>query len=308
MIVWLRIVAPKSKRGSFKVRLPLLVGRGDDAKFRIQHHQVSRRHCEIFAGDGPTVFVRDLGSTNGTFLDGEQIPTSTRTVVRSGGLVRVGKVAFVVEYDQPGASRGQDRTDETQPGFSVTPGDGADDESFAVRPPEEEAAAGVPADGWDAIGSLAADGDQGPVFAEGAAAAAPGSAVAAAEPDGADDENPFAGFEAAAIGGAGNQPAGEALPGRPPAEPLPEPEAVHEPAAVDQTAGEPSTREPPAAEADQAAGNQPAAADNPFAGFDPLAAAAPAEAAPGGEAADDKASAAEEPADAKLLDFLKGLP
>lgn len=325
MIVWLRIVAPKSKRGSFKVRLPLLVGRGEDAKFRIQHHQVSRRHCEIFAGDGPAVFMRDLGSTNGTFLDGEQIPTSSRTAVRSGGLVRVGKVAFVVEYDQPGMPRGQDRTDETQPGFSVTPGDGADDESFAVRPPEEEAAAAAPGDGWDAIGGLAAEGDQGLVFAEGAAAAGPGTAVPAAEPDGTGDQNPFAGFEAAAIGGAGDEPegdepVGEPLPGGPPAEPLPEAEAVREPDAVDQTAGEPATGKTPAAEADEAAGlpegvaagNPPAAADNPFAGFDPLASAAPAEGVQGEEAgeetADEKASAAEEPADAKLLDFLKGLP
>jgi len=155
MIVWLRIVAPKAKRGSFKVRLPLLVGRGEDAKFRIQHHQVSRRHCELFAGDGAEVFLRDLGSTNGTFLDGEQIPTSARTAVRSGGLVRVGKVAFVVEYEQPGAPRVRSHGDDTtQPGIAIAAGDGGDDESFAMEPPEEPAAA---ADGWEAIGGLAVD-------------------------------------------------------------------------------------------------------------------------------------------------------
>jgi predicted component of type VI protein secretion system len=155
MIVWLRIVAPKAKRGSFKVRLPLLVGRGEEAKFRIQHHQVSRRHCELFAGDGAEVFLRDLGSTNGTFLDGEQIPTSGRTAVRAGGVVRVGKVAFVVEYEQSGVPRVRsDGDDATQPGIAIAAGDGGDDESFAVQPPEEPA---VAADGWEAIGGLAAD-------------------------------------------------------------------------------------------------------------------------------------------------------
>lgn len=162
MIVWLRIVAPKAKRGAYKVRLPLLVGRGEDAKFRIQHHQVSRRHCELFAGDGPEVFLRDLGSTNGTFLDGEQIPTSTPTAVRSGGLVRVGKVAFVVECEQPGVPRGRsDADDATQPGIAIAAvASGDDDESIAVQGPEEPAAA---ADGWEAIGGLAADEAGGPL-------------------------------------------------------------------------------------------------------------------------------------------------
>ena len=91
------VIAPKSKAGTFTVRLPIVVGRSEEAKFRIQQDRVSRKHCEFFGTDGQ-VFVRDLGSTNGTFLDDEQIPTSCKTPVSSGAIVRVGSLAFRVEY------------------------------------------------------------------------------------------------------------------------------------------------------------------------------------------------------------------
>ena len=91
------VVAPESKQGTFNVRLPIVVGRSEEAKFRIQQDRVSRKHCEFFEKEGE-LFVRDLGSTNGTFLDDEQIPLSTKTPVRSGAVVRVGSLAFRVEY------------------------------------------------------------------------------------------------------------------------------------------------------------------------------------------------------------------
>jgi predicted component of type VI protein secretion system len=98
MIVRFHVVAPAAKQRTFSVRLPILLGRGEEAKFRIQHDLVSRRHCEFFEREG-RVYVRDLGSTNGTFLNDEQVPASTKTVVPQGGMVRVGGLSFRVEYD-----------------------------------------------------------------------------------------------------------------------------------------------------------------------------------------------------------------
>jgi predicted component of type VI protein secretion system len=97
MIVRFHVLTPPSKQRSFTARLPLLLGRGEEAKFRIQHDLVSRRHCEFFARDG-RVFVHDLGSTNGTFLNDEPVPVSTRTEVRPGAVVRVGGLSFRVDY------------------------------------------------------------------------------------------------------------------------------------------------------------------------------------------------------------------
>lgn len=96
------VIAPKSKEGTFTVRLPVVVGRSEEAKFRIQQDRVSRKHCEFFATDGE-VFIRDLGSTNGTFLEDEQVETSVKTPVASGAIVRVGSLTFRVEYPaEPG--------------------------------------------------------------------------------------------------------------------------------------------------------------------------------------------------------------
>lgn len=92
------IVSPASRRAAHAVRLPVLVGRGDEAKFRVRQDSVSRRHCEFFLKDD-TVFVRDLGSTNGTLVDGERIASSVATAVPPGAEVRVGGIVFRVEYD-----------------------------------------------------------------------------------------------------------------------------------------------------------------------------------------------------------------
>lgn len=44
------------------------VGRGDDNDFIISHDSVSTHHCEITVSDAG-VFLKDLGSTNGTFIN-----------------------------------------------------------------------------------------------------------------------------------------------------------------------------------------------------------------------------------------------
>lgn len=94
------VVAPESKKGTFTVKLPIVIGRSEEAKFRIQQDRVSRKHCEFLGQDG-FVYLRDLGSTNGTFLDDEQVPASEKTIIKSGAVVRVGGLAFRVEYDMP---------------------------------------------------------------------------------------------------------------------------------------------------------------------------------------------------------------
>jgi len=99
MIVRFVVVEPESKKGSHMVRLPLLVGRSRESKFRIQQERVSRRHCQFTVEDG-VVFVRDLGSTNGTHLEGTVVPVDHPIRVPPGALVRVGSIGFLVEYDR----------------------------------------------------------------------------------------------------------------------------------------------------------------------------------------------------------------
>jgi pSer/pThr/pTyr-binding forkhead associated (FHA) protein len=84
-------------------RLPLLVGRADEAKLRVVQDCVSRRHCEFVERDGD-VFIRDLKSTNGTMLDGELIPPDVDTLVKPGSIVKVGGAKFRVEYGPAGTT------------------------------------------------------------------------------------------------------------------------------------------------------------------------------------------------------------
>ncbi len=49
-----------------------LIGRGDDCDLQIDHKSVSKRHCVLVKTDG-LVLIRDLGSTNGTRVNGQRV-------------------------------------------------------------------------------------------------------------------------------------------------------------------------------------------------------------------------------------------
>ena len=75
------------------------VGRAATCDLPIQDPTVSRRHAELeLAGAG--VRVRDMGSTNGTYLDGTRI---TDALVTSGSHIAFGKVDFEVVAELPAA-------------------------------------------------------------------------------------------------------------------------------------------------------------------------------------------------------------
>ena len=81
----------------YDVDLPVVIGRGQRASFRIPHGQISRRHCELLESKG-SVFIRDLGSTNGTMVKGTMLPSKTKVPVPSGSVIKLGELAFRVQY------------------------------------------------------------------------------------------------------------------------------------------------------------------------------------------------------------------
>lgn len=81
-----------------------LVGRSVDCQLRIASQEVSRRHCQlVLRPDG--VYLEDLGSSNGTFLDGIRVPPNTPTYAHPGATLSVGPARFVVEYAGDRSSR-----------------------------------------------------------------------------------------------------------------------------------------------------------------------------------------------------------
>jgi DNA-binding CsgD family transcriptional regulator len=50
-----------------------VIGREEGVAIRIEHDDVSRRHAKLVVARGPQASLVDLGSTNGTFVDGRRI-------------------------------------------------------------------------------------------------------------------------------------------------------------------------------------------------------------------------------------------
>ena len=72
----------------------LLVGRGTGAGLMLRDANASRRHAMLRAlGDG-TADVRDVGSANGTYVNGERIE---QAIVRGGDQLQIGDTVMVVE-------------------------------------------------------------------------------------------------------------------------------------------------------------------------------------------------------------------
>lgn len=72
------------------------IGRVGAADFCLDVPLVSRLHCRIEAGPEGELTVVDLGSTNGTWIDGARI---TRAPLGPGSVLRIGRVEFVVEME-----------------------------------------------------------------------------------------------------------------------------------------------------------------------------------------------------------------
>jgi pSer/pThr/pTyr-binding forkhead associated (FHA) protein len=82
------------------------VGRVDDNAFQIPEASVSSHHCEILQR-GSEIVVKDLNSTNGTFINGNQI---TEGVLKPGQILKLGNVEMRLESGAPTAKKLPDQT------------------------------------------------------------------------------------------------------------------------------------------------------------------------------------------------------
>jgi diguanylate cyclase (GGDEF)-like protein len=73
----------------------VVIGRDLEADIVVDLDNVSRRHCQFSSREGK-VFLKDLGSTNGTYLNDEEV--LEELVLRSGDLVKVGGAIFKFLY------------------------------------------------------------------------------------------------------------------------------------------------------------------------------------------------------------------
>jgi pSer/pThr/pTyr-binding forkhead associated (FHA) protein len=72
-----------------------VIGRGTEADIRLPDTGVSRKHVDVVL-DGGTAYVEDLGSTNGTLVNGRRI---SRQALADGDVIRIGHSVLVYRQD-----------------------------------------------------------------------------------------------------------------------------------------------------------------------------------------------------------------
>lgn len=85
-----------------------VIGRAEDAEICLDHSTVSRHHAELVRGPYGHWWVHDLGSTNGTYVNGDR---SAERLLRPGDVIDVGSFSLVMRAPARGSRRGLDFDD-----------------------------------------------------------------------------------------------------------------------------------------------------------------------------------------------------
>jgi pSer/pThr/pTyr-binding forkhead associated (FHA) protein len=94
------------------------IGRHDECQLRIKSSQVSRKHCQLFEKKG-LLLVKDLGSSNGTLVNGKRI--EGQRVLEAGDELTIGPIQLRVTKSGVGSAT----TVTTKPKTAPKPGDTA---------------------------------------------------------------------------------------------------------------------------------------------------------------------------------------
>jgi hypothetical protein len=78
----------------------LLIGREEDCHLRPESEFVSRHHCVLLLDDY-TLRIRDLGSKNGTFVNGRRVGTN-ETILLHDDMISIGEMIGQIDLSQPG--------------------------------------------------------------------------------------------------------------------------------------------------------------------------------------------------------------
>ncbi|HEY0136777.1 MAG TPA: FHA domain-containing protein, partial [Nannocystis sp.] len=85
----------------------LVIGRADDASITVQDDRVSRHHTRLVVRGPESVHVEDLGSKNGTWINGRRVATAE---LQNGDTLQVGnETVFHFVYRDPIEQRLQER-------------------------------------------------------------------------------------------------------------------------------------------------------------------------------------------------------
>ncbi len=127
----LRILAGRHVGKELRIKSSeFVIGRDEGCHMRPNSSEVSRRHCAFRIDADHRVTVADCGSTNGTYVNGRRIETST--LLATGDVLIVGPLMFEVYLPQVAAPEAAWELSEPEQVDFDTPGT-ADNEQLASR-------------------------------------------------------------------------------------------------------------------------------------------------------------------------------
>jgi diguanylate cyclase (GGDEF)-like protein len=96
---WLFVVHGADRARRIKLaEAPVTLGRGPGADVLLKDDRASKVHCSVRVMPGDAVEIVDLGSRNGTFVDGQRVD---RTILRPNSQLRIGHTILRVEHKEP---------------------------------------------------------------------------------------------------------------------------------------------------------------------------------------------------------------
>jgi len=95
------LIVQTGKHKGRRIELPeraVVIGRDETCFIRMTSQEVSRQHCSLTPTERGLV-VRDLGSQNGTLVNGARI--EHETVLQPGDVLKLGPLQFLVAAERP---------------------------------------------------------------------------------------------------------------------------------------------------------------------------------------------------------------
>lgn len=83
-------------------RFPFIIGRARECDLVVDSTQISRQHARLELDHEQVVLV-DLGSTNGTYVNGDRLPANSERRLRARDKISLAQVC-TVEFDDPGTT------------------------------------------------------------------------------------------------------------------------------------------------------------------------------------------------------------